>query len=114
MTPGQIVKVIWRDALPGTQEPNKMRPGIVVSSARLYYKIAFALIVPLTGSEELAIADASVQIEPTPKNGCTKTNYALSWNVQCVPYARLTETPSTISDAILAAIRKQIGVCIDR
>jgi hypothetical protein len=75
--------------------------------------MAFELIVPLTGSEELAIEDASVQIEPTPENGCTKTNYALSWNIQCVPHARLTETPSKVSNAALTAIRKQIATCVE-
>jgi mRNA-degrading endonuclease toxin of MazEF toxin-antitoxin module len=100
LTPGQIVKV------------NKLRPGIVVSSPRFYWKIAFELIVPLTGSEELAIEDAAVQIEPSPENECTKPNYAVSWNVQCVPHARLTETPSKISNAVLAKIRKHIATCI--
>ena len=42
-----------------------------------------------------------------------KTNYALSWNIQCEPHARLAETPSKISNAALTAIRKQIVACVE-
>jgi hypothetical protein len=64
--------------------------------------------VPLTGESALAIAGVSTVIEPTAVNGCTKRSYALAWNVQTVPHARVTATSSHISEDELADIRAQI------
>jgi len=110
---GSIVMVNWRDALSGTGEPNKMRPGIVVSSPLFFGSgLPFEIVVPLTGESALAIAGASVEILPMPQNGCTKRCYALAWNVQTVPHARLRETVSFITDQELASIRECIAACI--
>jgi mRNA-degrading endonuclease toxin of MazEF toxin-antitoxin module len=114
MKPGQIVKANWRDAFPQSGEPSKVRPGIVISAPRFYELLPFELIVPLTASEELALEEASVVIDPTSENGCAKRSYALSWNVQCVPHIRLTETPSCITDTALAQICKQVSACLAR
>jgi mRNA interferase MazF len=112
--PGNIVMVDWRDALPGSGEPNKKRPGIIVSSPRFFGSgLPFEIVVPLTGEAALAIVGASMVIEPTPENGCTKRCYALSWNVQSVPHVRLSETRSRITDDQLVDIRTQIGACIE-
>ncbi len=113
MTPGQIVTVNWRDVLLGSGEPNKQRPGVIVGSPRFFGSVLpFEIVVPLTGEAELAIEGASVSIPPTPENGCTKCSYALAWNVQCVPHARLTATRSRITGAELASIRAQIAFCV--
>ncbi len=113
MTPGQIVKVNWRDALLASGEPNKQRPGIMVGSPRFFGSgLPFEIIVPLTGKAALAIDGASVIIPPTPENGCTKPSYALAWTDQCVPHTRLTETPSHVTAAELTAIRTRIASCI--
>jgi mRNA-degrading endonuclease toxin of MazEF toxin-antitoxin module len=113
MTAGQIVTVDWRDAIAGSGEPGKRRPGIVVSSASYFGgKLPVEIVVPLTGGADLAIPWASTLILPTPQNGCTKPCYALAWNVQSVPHARLTETPSRISDDELRQIRAQIVSCV--
>ncbi len=114
MTPGQIVIVDWRDALPASGEPNKARPGIVVGSPRFFGSgLPFEIVVPLTGEQALAIAGASVTIAPSPENGCAKPCYALAWNVQSVPHARLTETASRVTSAELALIRAHIASCIE-
>lgn len=106
--------VDWRDALPGTGEPNKRRPGIVVGSPRIFGTgLPFEIVVPLTSEEALAVAGASVEIPPSRRNGCTKTCYALAWNVQAVPHARLSETPSQITADQLAEIRAQIAACVN-
>jgi mRNA-degrading endonuclease toxin of MazEF toxin-antitoxin module len=111
---GQIVSVDWRDALIGSGEPNKRRPGIIVGSSRFFGDgLPFEIIVPLTGESDLAISGASLLIRPTPENGCTKSCYALAWNVQSVPHARLAETPSHITDDELRRIRRQIAGCIE-
>ena len=113
MTPGQIVAVDWRDALPGSGEP-KQQPGVIVGSPRFFGSgLPFELVVPLTGEAALAIAGASMLIAPTRENGCTKPSYALAWNVQSVPHARLTETPSCVTGDELASIRAQINACIE-
>ncbi len=106
--------VNWRDALPGSGEPNKKRPAIVVSSARFFGTgLPFEIVVPLTGEAALAITGASTPIEPTRENGCTKRCYALAWNVQTVPHSRLTETPSRVGDDELAEIRAHICECVE-
>jgi mRNA-degrading endonuclease toxin of MazEF toxin-antitoxin module len=106
--------VDWRDALPGAGEPNKRRPAIVVSSPRYFGTgLPFEIVVPLTGESALAIAGASTVIEPSAKNGCTKRSYALAWNVQTVPHARLTETSSHISEDELGDIRAQIRSAVE-
>jgi mRNA-degrading endonuclease toxin of MazEF toxin-antitoxin module len=105
--------VDWRDALPGAGEPNKRRPAVVVSSPRFFGTgLPFEIVVPLTGESALAIAGASTVIEPTSDNGCTKRSYALAWNVQTVPHARLTDTPSYITDDELGDIRAQISYLV--
>jgi mRNA-degrading endonuclease toxin of MazEF toxin-antitoxin module len=110
---GQIVTVDWRDAINGTSEPNKRRPGIIVSSADFVgSNLRIEVVVPLTGGADLAIPWASTLILPTPQNGCTKRCYALAWNVQSVPHARLTETTSRIDDEELRQIRAQIVRCV--
>ena len=114
MTAGQIVQVDWRDALSGSGEPNKRRPGIVVGSPRIFGSgLPFEIVVPLTGEKTLAIAGASLPIAPTPNNGCTKLCFALSWCVQAVPHTRIRETPSRVNDEELRAIRLQIGSCVE-
>jgi mRNA-degrading endonuclease toxin of MazEF toxin-antitoxin module len=114
MIAGQIVSVDWRDALAGTGEPNKRRPGIVVGSSRFYSRgLPFEIVVPLTSRADLAIAGASTLIAPTPQNGCIKPCYALAWNVQTVPHARITATPSHVDPAELLQIRTQIARCVD-
>jgi mRNA interferase MazF len=106
--------VDWRDALPGAGEPNKLRPAIVVSSPRYFGSgLPFEIVVPLTGESALAIAGVSTVIEPTIENGCTKRSYALAWNVQTVPHARVTATSSCISDDELADIRAQIRAAVE-
>lgn len=113
MSPGQIVAVDWRDALPGSGEPNKRRPAIVVGAPDLFGGfLPFELVVPLTGEERLAIDGASLAIEPSPQNGCTKRSYALAWCVQTVSQARIAGTPSRITDHELATIHGQIGRCL--
>jgi beta-lactamase class C len=103
---------LWRDALTKSGEPNRTRPGIVVSAPGFYDALPFELVVPLTGSENMALEEASVRIDPTLENGCAKASYALSWNVQCVVHARLTETMSLITDEELERICKQIASCV--
>jgi mRNA-degrading endonuclease toxin of MazEF toxin-antitoxin module len=112
MTAGQIVAVDWRDAIAGSWEPNKRRPGIIVSSEEFFAgNLPFEIVVPLTGQSHLALPWASTLIRPTPQNGCSKQCYALAWNVQSVPHARLTATRSRISEDELHQIRAQIVSC---
>lgn len=106
--------VDWRDALPAAGEPNKRRPAIVVSSPRFFGSgLPFEIVVPLTGETALAIVGVSTAIEPTAVNGCTKRSYALSWKVQAVPHARLTETPSHVTPDQLGEIRAQIRAAVE-
>ncbi len=108
---GQIVIADWRDALP--KEPNKLRPAVVVEDEALF-DAAYpnVILVPLTEDPRLAIPDLSVEIEPTPENGCTKRCYALSHCVATTAAARLKTTPSRIALAQLQRIRRQIAIAI--
>jgi len=114
MTPGRIVLVDWRDALPGSLEPSKIRPGIVVGSPDLFGPDAVTrIVVPLTGSALLAVPRASLEIAPSAQNLCAKTSYALAWNVQSVLCIRLREARGSITSEQLAHIRSLIARCID-
>lgn len=114
MKAGRIVVVDWRDALPGSGEANKLRPAVTVGSRRIFAaEFPFEIVVPLTSEDRLAIHGAAVRIEPTRANGCKQTCYALSWNVQCVPHARVRATSAQIEDEQLARIREQICACVD-
>lgn len=113
MNAGAIVLVDWRDAIPTSGEPNKRRPGIVISSPRFFgHGLPVEIVVPLASKESLAIEGASTRIDPSRENGCTKACYALAWNVQAVPHLRITETRSRISTGILETIRTQVAACI--
>jgi len=110
---GDIVAVDWRDALPGSGEANKARPAIVVSASQFFGSgLPFEIVVPLTGEAALAIPGASLRIDPTAQNGCTKPSYALAWNVQSVPHLRLRKTPSRVTSEQLAEIRAQVAACV--
>jgi mRNA-degrading endonuclease toxin of MazEF toxin-antitoxin module len=108
---GQIVLVDWRDALPN--EPNKRRPAIVVEDSELFDpSYPNLLLVPLAEDRHRAIADLSVEVLPTPENGCTKPSYALAHHVTATSKRRVTETASRITEGQLAEIRRLIGLAI--
>jgi mRNA-degrading endonuclease toxin of MazEF toxin-antitoxin module len=110
-TPGQVVLVDWRDALP--KVPNKRRPAIVVEDGDLFDDAYPNLIlVPLAEDPHLAITDLSVMIAPTAENGCAKPSHALAHHVTTTSKRRITPTPSHITDAQLAEIRRLIGIAI--
>ncbi|MGH7736363.1 MAG: type II toxin-antitoxin system PemK/MazF family toxin [Candidatus Tyrphobacter sp.] len=115
MTPGSIVVVDWRDALVESGEPNKQRPAIVVGRSDLFHSaFDYLLVVPLTGDAPLRIADATVEIAPTRENLCSKTCYALAWNVQTVPKRRVRATKARVTDAQLDEVRDQIARLVER
>lgn len=108
---GQIVLVDWRDALP--KEPNKRRPAVVVEDKELFDDAYPNLIlVPLADDPGLAIAELAVRIEPTPENGCAKPCHALAHHVTTASKRRITATPSHVTGAQLAEIRRLIAVAI--
>ena len=108
---GQIVIADWRDALP--KEPNRRRPAIVVEDNDLF-AAAYpnVILVPLTSDAQLAIAELSVVIAPTPENGCAENCHALSHCVTTTSVSRITPTASQITPEQLARIRRQIGISI--
>ena len=107
--------VDWRDALPESGEPNKLRPGVVVGRSEFFDEpFGFVMVVPLTGDARLRIDGATVDIEPSPENRCVKRCYALAWNVQTVPKRRARLTEARISPAQLSELRDQIARLIER
>lgn len=115
MTPGRIVVVDWRDALPESGEPNKQRPAVVVGRRDLFHsEFDYLFVVPLTSDRMLRILGATVEIAPTKENFCSKKCYALAWNAQTVPKRRVRETEARISDAQLHEIRDQIARLVER
>jgi mRNA-degrading endonuclease toxin of MazEF toxin-antitoxin module len=115
MTPGSIVVVDWRDALPESGEPTKQRPAIVVGRSDLFHgDFGYLLVVPLTSDAAMRITEASVEIAPTKENHCPKRCYALSWNVQTVPKRRARATRARVTDAQLDEVRDQIARLVER
>lgn len=108
---GQIVTVDWRDALP--KEPSKRRPAIVVEDSDLFGPAyPNVILVPLADDPHLAIKDLSVEIHPSPENGCSKACFALAHHVTTASKQRVTPTNSRISAAELAEIRRLIGLSV--
>jgi mRNA-degrading endonuclease toxin of MazEF toxin-antitoxin module len=115
VTPGSIVVVDWRDALRGSGEPNKARPGIVVGRADVYEAaFGYLLVVPLTSDATLAIKSATLEIPPTDENCCSARSYALAWNVQTVPMRRVRATKARITLEELDVLRDQIARLVER
>ena len=111
LTPGQIVLVDWRDALP--KEPNKRRPAIVVEDSELFDPAyPNVILVPMSEVEQLAPAELRLTLEPTAENGCSKRCYALSCYLATTSKHRITPTGSQILPEQLAAIRRQIALAI--
>jgi len=109
--PGQIVIVDWRDALP--REPNKLRPAIVVEDSELFGpSYPNVIVVPISEDRESAPVGLSLEIDPTPENGCTKRSYALSAYVATTSKRRVRETQSRVSPEQLQTIRHQIALAI--
>lgn len=115
MTPGNIVVVDWRDALGESGEPNKQRPAVVVGHSDFFdEKFGYLLVVPLTGDAPLRIAGATVEIDPTDENRCSKRSYALTWNLQTVPKSRVRATEARVTLAQLDELREQIARLVER
>ena len=77
LTAGQIVTVDWRRVPldtaqdPHPPEPNKLRPAVVVQDTDLFDpSYPTVLVVPMTGDPGLAIADLTVELQPSASNGC--------------------------------------------
>lgn len=108
---GQIVVADWRDALP--KEANKLRPCVVIEDAELFSPVyPNVILVPLTEDAGMVVAELSVQIDPTPENGCTKTCYAVSPLVAGASKLRVRPTGSRITPDQLARIRRQVATAI--
>ncbi|MEO6990776.1 MAG: type II toxin-antitoxin system PemK/MazF family toxin [Candidatus Baltobacteraceae bacterium] len=115
MTPGSIVVVDWRDALPESGEPNKQRPSVVVGRGDFFdAEFEYLIVVPLTGDVPLRIAGATVEIAPSKENHCSKRSYALAWNVQTVPKRRVRATEARVTQAQLDELRDQIALLVER
>jgi mRNA-degrading endonuclease toxin of MazEF toxin-antitoxin module len=115
MIPGSIVIVHWRDALQKTGEPNKMRPSIAVGRDDLYgEEFGHLFVVPMTSLASLAVTGATVEIHPTHENGCLSVTYALTWNAQTVPIARVQPTNSRVTDEQLGELRNQVARLVER
>ena len=71
-----------------------------------------AILVPLTEDATLVIPDLSVAITPSAENGCRKVCWAAAHLAATTSKARLRATPSRITAAELAAIRRQIAFAI--
>jgi mRNA interferase MazF len=71
------------------------------------------LEVPMTGDPDLAIADLTVVLQPSPSNGCKKLSYVLSQNLTCVAMTRITgATKSQITPAELQQLRQLVVLSI--
>ncbi|MGH2913924.1 MAG: type II toxin-antitoxin system PemK/MazF family toxin [Solirubrobacteraceae bacterium] len=109
---GNIVVVDWRgDALP--QEPNRLRPAVVVEDHELFPEgYPNIIVVPLTRDEGLAHQSFAEPIHPTPENGVDETCWALAHHITSVSLRRVKPTASRITADQLSSIRKRIAVSV--
>jgi len=117
---GQIITVDWRKNPedpaqdPHPPEPNKLRPAVVVQDTDLLDpSYPTVLAVPMTGDGELVMADLTVVLQPTARNGCKKVSYLVPQNLTCVAKTRITEaTDSHITPEQLQQLRQLIVLLI--
>lgn len=113
LTPGQIVLMDLRDALP--DEPGKRaRPCIVVENPAIFGNAYLnVIVVPLTHDRGISVDLVKTTIDPTPENGCEVRSYALSAHVSSSSRSRIVRaTESRITAEQLDTIRAQIALCI--
>ncbi|NNM93301.1 MAG: type II toxin-antitoxin system PemK/MazF family toxin [Candidatus Eremiobacteraeota bacterium] len=116
MTPdaGSIVLVDWRSGALA-QEPNKIRPAVVISNAELFPEsYPNVIVVPLTSDQNIAHPTFSQRIEPTSGNGATRVSWALAHHVTSVAKQRIAATTSRVDERQLQAIREQVALAIGR
>ncbi len=111
-TAGSIVLVDWRSGgVPS--EPTKIRPSVVVENHQLFPDAyPNTIVVPLTRDESLAYDAFAERIEPSPENGAGVTSWALAQHVTSVSLRRIQTTPSRVTTAQLASIRRRINLAI--
>lgn len=109
---GDVVIVDWRGgALP--EEPNRLRPAIVVEDEALFAPdYPNILVVPLTTDAGIAMPGLSVTIDPAPENGRARRCFALAPFVTSVSTRRVRATASRIELEQLVAIRGRIAAAI--
>lgn len=109
---GQIVIADWRgNALPN--EPNKLRPAVVVEDDGLFARdLPTLTLVPLSSDPSLVIEEVVVSIPPTAENGCARQCWAMSYLITTTAKARIRPTMSHITQGQLDAIRRQVATAI--
>jgi mRNA interferase MazF len=110
VTAGDIVVADWRGGRP--KEANKQRPAIVVEAALFAANFPNVILVPLSEDAGLVIPGLTLAIAPTAENGCSKSSWAISYNVTATSKARLKRTPSRVTAEQLTEIRRQIAVAL--
>ena len=107
-----IVVVDWR-AGARPREPSRLRPAVVVEDDELFpERYPSTIVVPLTRDEGLAHGSFAEPIQPTPDNGVETTCWALAHHVTSVSLRRVDPTPSRITAAQLASIRRRLSVAV--
>ncbi|MHB8144787.1 MAG: type II toxin-antitoxin system PemK/MazF family toxin [Vulcanimicrobiaceae bacterium] len=111
--PGQILLVDWPSEAP-PKEPDKLRPCVVIESPDLFDELyPNVLVVPLTDDRAYVIPALSVEIAPSPQNGCAKTCYAASHAVTTASKQRVeAATASQITLEQVERIRLQVAESI--
>ena len=109
---GTIVVVDWSGgSMP--QEPDRLRPAVVVEDHELFpEEYPNLLVVPLTRDEGLAHGSFAERIEPTADNGADTTCWALAHHVTSVSLGRVHLTNSRITTEQLSSIRERIMVAM--
>ena len=95
------------------QEPNRIRPAVVVSNAELFPEsYPNIIVVPLTTDENIAHPHFSQRIDPTSSNGATRVSWALAHHITSVAKQRIMTTSSKIDERQLQTIREQGALAI--
>jgi mRNA interferase MazF len=112
LSPGQIVLMNLRDALP-TEPGKRNRPCVVVENPKVFGDYANVIVVPLTHDRAASFSMVMTTIDPTLENGCDARCYAVSAHVTSSSRSRIVSaTESRITAEQLATIRAQIALCI--
>lgn len=101
MKPGEV----WNVRIPhlGTHEQSGRRPAVII--ARVAKTIV--TIIPCTANMEALRFPFTYRMEPTTKNGLTRTSVALVFHIRALDASFLERKIGTVDGRSLAEIRKQ-------
>lgn len=109
---GSIVVANFRGG-DSREEPNKLRPAVVLQDTALFSETyGLLIVVPLTRDVSRLHHTFAVRLEPTSQNGCTETSWVLANVPTTIARRRALPTQSSITAEELLLLRQRTALAI--